>query len=110
MPKKLIGAHASPTKALGDRKAWLYVHGKVGVGLLMTETLSEQRLNHLLKVGRWRISIKSLEELRSSLDVIREAAGVVVSLLRGAGVCNASANGGGVGSEEIEEASEMLSV
>ncbi|MCJ1405336.1 hypothetical protein MMC11_008563 [Xylographa trunciseda] len=66
--------------------AWVYAHGKVGVGLLTAETLAAEELDRRFTVGRWKISIKSVEELQEGLDVIREAAQVMMGLVKGPAV------------------------
>ena len=61
---------------------WIYTHGLSGVGLLMSELLSNEELNQRLQTGRWRISIQSLEELQAALDVARAGVALVLDLMK----------------------------
>lgn len=72
---------------------WLYVHSRSAIGMLPAEMLTDDELDRRFKVGMWKISIKSTEALRADLDVIREAARVIMGLVRGPATRNYSSSG-----------------
>ena len=58
--------------------------GFCGVGLLISEPRSDGEPNRRLAMGRWKISLKSLAELRVALEVVISEWG---SIMKPGGVC-----------------------
>lgn len=65
----------------GDR--WIYARSVSGVGSSTSEVLTDDELHRRFELGRWKISLRSLAELRAALVVSRDAAPLLMGLVKG---------------------------
>ncbi|KAL9113330.1 MAG: hypothetical protein Q9187_007634 [Circinaria calcarea] len=65
----------------GDR--WIYARSVSGVGSSTSEVLTDDELHRRFELGRWKISLRSLAELRAALVVSRDAAPLLIELVKG---------------------------
>ncbi|KAH0537518.1 hypothetical protein FGG08_005693 [Glutinoglossum americanum] len=70
-----------PTDASGGEQ-WIYAHGFCGVGLLVSDLLRSSELNKRFAMGRWKISLQSLTELRVALKVSRSGDATAMNLVK----------------------------
>jgi hypothetical protein len=69
---------------MGSVSQWVYAHGLSGTGLLSYELLTDDELHSRLARGRWKISLKSIRDLRTALEVSQNAAALVMAMMQGA--------------------------